>query len=347
MKVYSHSSSNISTTNNISDNFKSSQANIVIEKISELKDIFSIIENKINNILILGKKMDQIHNKANKDFENCKVEKHFILKQREEVIKELSEIYESRLLKFGNGSTSILYSISNCIKSFLDELIRLDSECKSQEATIENSLSIIEDLNKSLENKCAAIELIKIKNSAISFVNRQDTLVGNDSFNEEINNAKQLVAALTQNNEFKSEINKLNSIIKDKDKDLLNNNVKLEEAQQKINKLVLDIELSASLAQNQISALQSKIEKYKDQIKKLNEKVQDAKSLLNSYHAYLLMLPVLGGSILGNVLFHNKFVGTLLGGLLGVVYNAYSIDNGKIIFDNVSKLSRYVSKEKD
>lgn len=346
MKIYSHDSSNISSNiNTTSSDFASTnKSEKVVEEVLELRNLFEIIENKVNNILVLGKKLAQINKKINHDFSEFKIEKNFLFKQRAEIVKELTDIYESKLLKLCQNSTSILSSIANCFKNFLDELARLDVECKSQEETIENSMKIVDDLKTSLENKCAEVELIKVQNSAMSFVNRQDFGKRNDSFQDEIDSTAKLISALSQNGEYKTEIDKLNSLIQAKEKELLNIRIKSEEDKQKINKLIIDMEISASLAKNQINTLQSKVSKYKEKIEQMKNTIKNAKELLYNYNAYMSMLPVLGGSLVGNALFNNKFAGTLAGGIVGAAYNAYNIDNGRLIIDSINKLSRYISK---
>lgn len=77
--------------------------------------------------------------------------------------------------------------------------------------------------------------------------------------------------------------------------------------------------------------------KYKLKIDNLKTKIEETKNLTKGFMLYMNMLPVFGGSILGSILINGKILGTFIGGLCGMIYNAYYIDRFKIIIDVLNK----------
>lgn len=330
--------SNLSSNSNIYVS-KENNFGLTKEQYLNLQDVFKLLEKHISKFNFLKNTFSDLQKDVNCTFKNCQVERDFILQKKKELLDDLNYIYQSQIGQILlQSSNKLLGNIGLSLHGLIEEIKYLNNECINYELEIKSNFLYVENLKKDLSNKCSELEILKIRNSAINFSQNNDIIKSNDLDlkNKELVDSK-LISAISKAEDMNLEIEKLNEMIHEQSDQFEKIKIGYENENLNLNQIILELKINLALQEKQIIDLQDKVSKYKEKINNLKIKIEETKNLTKGFVLYINMLPVFGGSILGSILINGKILGTFIGGLFGMIYNAYYIDRFKIIIDVLNK----------
>ncbi len=308
---------------------------VFISSVSDNKDIASLLD----KFILLGQQLDALNKKSFSEYEVCKSEKNNLISQVDGLIKDMKSIKDSKFQSMIANSSPQFANLVNTFSLSIKALEDLFDICKEQELYIENKHKDINKIKKELENKYVEMEMLKIKKNTISSVKEMASESKNLKLKDDILlSDSKLIVEQNKNVILNKDISDLRESLQNRDSELeqIITNSKLEK--EELNKIMSHIKINSAIQAKQIDELESKIVSYKTKIKELKDQITNSKNLVNSYNSYLSMLPILCGSLVGNAVFSNKYLGTTVGGICGMAYNAYKIDRGNLFFTFVNKV---------